>query len=378
MDKKVFINGKIITNGNIYEGYHLFTAGNRILNYSQEAFDTTAYQVIDVAGSYICPSFVDLQVMGADGALYGSHPTTEGLFTMEKALLKQGVGIFLPTVSTNSMAVLQQSIQIAADYKKKALGNFFGLHIEGPYINTKNRGAHPEEFILRPTLNSIQELLNGAPSIIKMMTIAPEKFDAQTLDFLEEQSIVLAMGHTGATYSETLDFLRRRQKSVTHLFNGMPSIHHRNPGPIPAIFAEKPYTSIVADGIHTDFAMIAFAKQNLGESLYLISDAATSNTKGIYQHADAGDRFVTHDPINQTPVLSGSKLTLLKAISNCVQYAGIPLAEAVNMATLYPSKLMGVDGEYGSIEYGKVANLVIFDSSYRISQTYFNGVAVFR
>lgn len=373
MEKKVFVNGKIISNGTIYDRYNMFTVGNRIQAISQEKFDSSFYQVIDLHGSYITPGFIDLQIMGAAGALYGSNPTSEGLHVMEQTLLKEGVCIFLPTVSTNSMEVLKQSIRIATQYREKALGNFLGLHIEGPYINEKNRGAHPQEFIRKPTVSDIQQMIEENQSVVKMMTIAPEKFDSQTLTYLEEQGIVLAMGHTGATYNETTDFLERGKKSVTHLFNGMPPIHHRNPGPIPAIFLKKPYTSIVADGIHVDFRMIAFAKQNLGESLYLVSDAATNCTIGIYQHTDAGDRYVTLNPVDNSTVLSGSKLTILKAIKNCVEEVGIPLAEAVNMATLYPAKLMGIEEDYGSISDGKLANFVVFDSNYQISQVYFNG-----
>jgi N-acetylglucosamine-6-phosphate deacetylase len=377
MNKKVFINGKIISNGTIYDGYNLFIVGNRIEAINKEKFDASSYQVINLLGRYISPGFVDLQIMGAAGVLYGSNPTAEGLYTMEQVLLKEGVCVFLPTVSTNSMEVLQQSIRIAKHYRQNTLGNFLGLHIEGPYINEKYRGAHPQEFIRKPTVSDIQEMLQENQSVVKMMTIAPEQFDLQTLEYLEEQEIVLSIGHTGATYDDTIDFLERGKKSVTHLFNGMPPIHHRNPGPIPAIFAKKPYTSIVADGIHVDFRMIAFAKQNLDESLYLISDAATNSTTGIYQHNDAGDRFVTLNPADNSTVLSGSKLTMLKAIKNCVEEVGIPLAEAVNMATLYPSKLIGIEQDYGSISNGKLANFVVFDINYTIMQVYFNGHKVF-
>lgn len=373
MEQKAFVNGKIITNNNIHDGYTLFTLGDRIVGFSKEFVDLAAYQVIDLKGNYVCPSFIDLQIMGADSALYGGNPTADALWAMEQSMLKQGVAVFLPTVSTNSMLIMQRSIRIAAQYQKKSLGNFFGLHIEGPYINKKNKGAHPKEFIRIPTVNDIKEMMQENKSVVKMMTIAPEQFDSATMTFLEEQKIVLAMGHTAATYNDTLAFLEGKQKTITHLFNGMPAIQHRAPGPIPAIFEKKPYTSIVADGIHVDFRMVAFAKQNLGESLYLISDAATSCSTGIYQHTDAGDRFVTKSTHDDTPVLSGSKLTMLQAIKNCVQQAGISLAEAVNMATLYPSKALGIEGDNGSIAVGRIANFVVFDSDYHIQEIYFRG-----
>ena len=209
-----------------------------------------------------------------------------------------------------------------------------------------------------------------------MLTIAPEQFDSETLRYLEDQHIILAMGHTSATYAEAINFFSGSQ-AVTHLFNGMPSIHHRNPGPIPAIFEKRPYTSIVADGIHVDFSIVAFAKRNLGEYLYLISDAATPCSTGVYQHKDDGDRFVTMNPDNGMEVLSGSKLTMMKAIKNCVQHVGITLEEAINMATLYPSRLLGIDKEYGSINSNKLGNLVVFDHNYEIQNVFFKGVSMF-
>lgn len=118
-------------------------------------------------------------------------------------------------------------------------------------------------------------------------------------------------------------------------------------GPIPAIFEKKPYTSIVADGIHVDFSIVAFAKRNLGEYLYLISDAVTPCSIGVYQHKDGGDRFVTINPENETEVLYGSKLTMMKTVKNCVRYIGITLEEAINMVTLYPSRVLDIDNEFG-------------------------------
>jgi len=375
MKNKVFINGRIISDGKIYDNYNLIISNDRIVEFIDETGSLTGYETIDLKGNYLCSGFIDLQIMGANGALYGGNPTPEGLDIMERALVKEGVVAFLPTISTNSLLVLKKAISIAKKYREKALGNFFGLHLEGPFISEKSRGAHPKEFIRKPSIEDIKEILNGDHDEVKMLTIAPEQFDGETLAYLDEQKIILAMGHTSATYLETINFFTGSQ-AVTHLFNGMPSIHHRNPGPIPAIFEKKPYTSIVADGIHVDFSIVAFAKRNLGEFLYLISDAATPCSTGIYQHKDGGNRFVTNNPDNETEVLSGSKLTMMKAIKNCVQYIGITLEEAINMATLYPSRLLGIDNEYGSIKSSKLANFVVFDHNYEIQNVYFKGVSM--
>ena len=144
-------------------------------------------------------------------------------------------------------------------------------------------------------------------------------------------------------------------------------MHHREPGYIPAIFEERPYTSIVADGIHVDFAMIRLAKRELGDKLFLITDAVTSATEGAYQHQFTGDRYVMPDG-----TLSGSCLTMLKAVQNCVQQCGIILAEAINMASLYPAQLASLSNK-GKIEAGFDADMIVFNDAFDVLATVHQG-----
>jgi N-acetylglucosamine-6-phosphate deacetylase len=119
--------------------------------------------------------------------------------------------------------------------------------------------------------------------------------------------------------------------------------------------------------------MVALAKRNLDDALYLISDAATPCDVGVYQHMERSDRYVTVDPLSKIEVLSGSKLTMLKAIANCVQFVGIDLPEAVNMATLYPARVLGIENSFGSLHAGRKANFVIFNESFKIINVIYKG-----
>ena len=148
------------------------------------------------------------------------------------------------------------------------------------------------------------------------MTIAPELQDQEVINYLHQQGIVISAGHSDASYEEALGFLNNPVKAATHLYNAMPKIHHREPGLVPAIFKMKPYTSIVADGIHVSFPMIELAKRELGDRLFLITDAVTETNEGIYPHIFKNDRYTMPDG-----TLSGSCLTMLKAVENCVKYA---------------------------------------------------------
>jgi N-acetylglucosamine-6-phosphate deacetylase len=208
-----------------------------------------------------------------------------------------------------------------------------------------------------------------ADGVIKMMTVAPELQDKEVIDYLNDNGVILSSGHSNATYQQGKSFLNSPIKAVTHLYNAMPQMHHREPGYIPAIFEERPYTSVVADGIHVDFAMIRLAKRELGDKLFLITDAVTTANEGTYQHQFTGDRYVMPDG-----TLSGSCLTMLKAVENCVNHLDIPLAEAINMASLYPAQLAGVNK--GKVKAGFDADLIVFDDNYQVKATFLAGKSV--
>lgn len=202
-----------------------------------------------------------------------------------------------------------------------------------------------------------------------MMTIAPELQDPDLLDYLHSNNIVISVGHSNATYEEALSFLNNPVKAATHLYNAMPKIHHREPGLVPAIFKLKPFTSIVADGIHVSFPMIEMAKRELGDRLFLITDAVTSATEGIYPHIFTGDRYTMPDG-----TLSGSCLTMLKAVENCVLKAGISLEEALRMGSTYPARLLD-DPKRGMLKPGYYADIIVFNENLEHHSTYLSGIS---
>jgi N-acetylglucosamine-6-phosphate deacetylase len=148
----------------------------------------------------------------------------------------------------------------------------------------------------------------------------------------------------------------------------MPAIHHREPGLIPAIFKTKPYTSIVADGVHVSFPMIELAKKEMGDKLFLITDAVTRSNQGAYQHVFTGDRYTMPDG-----TLSGSCLSMLKAVENCVNHVNIPIDEALRMASTYPAKLIK-DNKHGYLKTGYAADILVFDKNLQLKMTYFSGI----
>ena len=362
-------NLQIISDGQINRGKAILISGDKISSIVAENAIPKDAEKVDLQGAFVAPGLIDLQIYGSGGKLLSIDIEPAALRQMEDDLLKQGTTGFFATISTNTDSVIEQTIEVAREYRENSRGNFLGLHLEGPFINPLRNGAHNRDYIKKATLDLVQKWLEMADGVIKMMTIAPELQDKEVIDYLDDHGVILSSGHSNATYQEGKSFLNNPIPAVTHLYNAMPQMHHREPGYIPAIFEEKPYTSIVPDGIHVDFVMARLGKRELGDKLFFITDAVTETNHGPYQHKFKGDRYVLPNG-----TLSGSCLTMLKAVENGVKHIGVTLAEAVNMASLYPAQLAKLNK--GKIEAGFDADLIVFDEGYNVKGTYLAGKEV--
>lgn len=294
---------------------------------------------------------------------------------MEEAFAKHGTTGFLATMATNSNEVMHRGVEAAHTFRQshKSNGSWWGLHFEGPFLNPVRRGAHPAEFIQQCTVSTARDLTHGASGVVRMMTVAPESAEPEALKVIQDAGIILSCGHSNATCDEGVwAFTAGNVKAATHLYNAMPQMHHREPGLVAAILEVKPFTSIVADGIHVNYTMVRLAKRELGVRLFLITDAVTSTADGLYPHQLQGDRYTMPDG-----TLSGSSLSMLQAVRNCVEHCDIPIIEAVRMASLYPAQVLGVDDKKGGIREGLDADLVVFDDDWAVARTYINGVCVY-
>jgi N-acetylglucosamine-6-phosphate deacetylase len=404
----VFKNMSIVTSGVILEDMAVIICAGvieQIVNNDEDFNDLT---VVDLNGALLCPGFIDLQIYGSGKNLFGGHPSVAGLHQMESDLCTQGTTGFLATIATNSNDIMIRGIESAKLFSQQSSkGNYWGLHFEGPYLNGAKRGAHPLQFIQTASKENVTQLLDTADGAIKMMTIAAELVPSDIRALLAGRGVVLSCGHSNASFAEASTFFAPPPShspetqtpqpdaskvlslipTVTHLFNAMPALHHREPGLVAAVFEKQPFASIVADGVHVDFAMVRLAKKLLPDKLFLITDAVTESTEGTYPHklflpeemaigsidrTHTVDRYVMPDG-----TLSGSALTLPLAIRNCVLHCGIPLAEAVNMASLYPAQVLGLQGQRGEIREGCVADLCVMDRDFNVLRTYIAGVCVY-
>lgn len=309
----------------------------------------------------LAPAFIDLQIYGAGGQLFAAYPTSDSLFKLCAQCRVGGTDHFLPTIATNTYAVIKECIDAVKKYWSEGGKGVLGLHIEGPWINKVKKGAHVEALIHSPTPQEVRELLVYGKGVIKMITLAPEVCSHAVMEMIRSENIIISAGHSNATYREGIDAFNKGIRSATHLFNAMSPFHHRDTGLPGAVMQhEQVMASIIPDGFHVDFAAISIAKKVMQERLYIITDAVTETTKGLYPHTYSGEKYVSKG------ILSGSALTMAKGVKNLVEKAGIDLAEALRMASLYPAKLVGMDDELGKIEAGYRANFVSLNNNLEV------------
>ena len=366
---KVYHNGRIFTGTEILENQCVIVENNTITALVESQNIPKEAERIDLQGHLLAPSFIDIQIYGGNAHLFGEFPSVEALKATYDYCVAGGATHFLPTVATNSETIMLDAIEAVRDYWAQDGKGVLGLHLEGPYINKVKRGAHLIEHIKHhPSVSDIKKWLDKGKGIVKMMTLAPEVCSDEVIDLLQSNDILVSAGHTNATFEEATVAFDKGIHLATHLFNAMSPLQHRALGMVGAIFEHpKVQVSLVADGFHVDFAAIRIAKKVLGERLFLITDAVTENTvtprvmaqdalKGSYSHRLEGDKYVVADG-----TLSGSALTMVKCVQNCVEKVGIPLEESLRMASLYPARALSLDNRLGRIDQGFEANFVLLD-----------------
>jgi N-acetylglucosamine-6-phosphate deacetylase len=363
-------NCKLFKDNILFSDQTVLIENGRISKISNEKAPER-FKQIDAAGDLLCPSFIDLQIYGGGGALFSAYPTADSLRKMDDDLMHKGTTSFFACVATNTMDVVYQCMDAAKAYRSQAKG-FSGLHLEGPYLNPKKRGAHIEAYIHKAELDEVKRLIDYADGTVKMMTLAAELQDDEVINYLLDNQVLLSLGHSDANFEQATEAYNKGFKTTTHLFNAMPSIHHRAPNLPVALFNHPTaMSSIIVDGNHVDFEVVKMSFKQMKERLFLITDAVSECNIGPYQHELSGDKFITADG-----TLSGSNITMLQAVQNCVEHCGIPLNDAINMASLYPAKLMGMVDELGSLQIGNQANLLLLTSELELKEVFVGGLQI--
>lgn len=350
MTKKTFLAKQLFTGNHCLLNHAVVVENNQIVeilpNDKVAANAGPLYEII-------APAFLDIQIYGAQEKLLAVYPTADSLFRLYDYCSKGGASHFVVTVATNGSAVFHACIDAVKAYWEEGGRGCLGLHVEGPWINAAKKGAHLEEFIHSPSLEEVKNLLEYGKGVIKIITLAPEVCSKEIIELIQSAGIIVSAGHTNATFEEATVAFNNGIGTATHLYNAMSPLQHRAPGFVGAVFNHPTVmSSVVPDGYHVDFEAIKIAKKQMGDRLFVITDAVAETSVGPYPHHLAGDKYESNG------ILSGSALTMLSSLKNLVNKVGIPLEESLRMVSTYPAKAIKRSEDFGSIKVGAPANLV--------------------
>jgi len=331
-------------------------------------------QVLDAAGDWVSLGGVDLQINGALGFAFPDLESKEIeiLPKICQFLWNQGVDAFLPTLVTTSLDKFRRSLSTVADYIRSAKtadpainktkkAEIIGVHLEGPFLNPQKRGAHPVEFLLPLTIENVKQVLGDCAEVVKIITLAPElDSTGEVIPYLQSLGIAVSLGHSQATAEQAQQAFASGASMVTHAFNAMPSLHHREPGLLgAAIVYPGVKCGLIADGKHVSPTMIDFLLRagSYETGIFLVSDALAplGLPDGVYpwdsrqievRKGTAWVRLDYHTPL-ESATLAGTTLPLLAGVQNLVKWGICEPESAIALATESPRKAIGLSGIIG-------------------------------
>ena len=333
---------------------------------------------VDLAGAHLLPGFVDCQVNGGGGALFNDDPSVETIRTIGAAHRRFGTTAFLPTLISEDFTVIARAIKAVRQAIESKVPGVAGVHIEGPFINEARRGAHDSAKI-RDLDTRDMALLSSLETGRTLVTLAPEMISPATLRHLVREGVVLSAGHTDGTFEEVSAALKNGVRGVTHLFNAMSPLHHREPGAAGAALADPDcWCGLIVDGQHVHPAVLKIAlAAKRADRFMLVTDAMPSVGSDRDSFMLQGRKIHVKDGIcvDESGTLAGSAIDMATSVRNCVEMLGLPLERAARMASTYPAEFLGLDGEMGRIAPGQRANLVALDAKLRVRATWIDGAA---
>lgn len=389
-DRLAIVGGKLVMPQAVIEnGVVLCEEGRiRFAGPASEAKPETGSQVIDATGCTVMPGFIDTHFHGSSGDDVMANGV-EGIRRISRALLKFGTTGYLATTIAARHSELMQSVEDVvaaetADKQTPEAAALLGLHIEGPYINLKFKGAQPVEGIRDPNFDECRELLAAADGRIKIMTMAPElPGGLELIRFLKANGVEASLGHSDADYDTVLAAIDAGATRATHLYNAMSGVHHRKPGLASACLNEPGIQAeLICDGVHVHPRMAQLAWRAKGkDGITLITDATAAQGVGDGIFTLGGFQIEVRGPLCTLldgVTIAGSVLTMNRAIGNAMDFTGMSLLDAAHTSSFAPARLCGVADRKGSIEVGKDADLAILHPDFSVSHTIRAGVVAYQ
>ena len=376
--KQALLGSQIFCGERFYDHHALLIDGNSIIEIVDEKNIPNAFNKIELDQGIIAPGFIDLQVNGGGGILFNNRPTKESLNTIINAHQFFGTTSIMPTVISDSIKVLTKCTRAVTQEIKKNSA-LLGIHMEGPIFSLKYRGVHQKKYISKLSSEYL-ELFSNLKEFPVILTLAPECISIKDLNHLASLGLKIMAGHTDASYDELEQAAKNNLNGFTHLFNAMSQMSARKPGAVgAALDFDNLYASIIVDlhHVHHSLIKLAYQKKPIGKLFFISDSMATINhgepTFELYDEvvSEQNGRIT-----NAEGKLAGSSITQIDAVKNAYQKCNIPLDHALAMASRYPAEFIGVDRYLGSLKPNYRADLVHFDSNFKVNNVWTSGVKI--
>lgn len=386
-------NNIIIQNAKVYQENKVLEKGCITLQYGKiisvtenpMELDTTSAQIIDGTGYSVIPGFIDTHIHGANGYDV-MNATEDALDKMANILPCEGTTSFLATTVTQSKENIEKALINVAEYKNK-VGNaeVLGVHLEGPFINVKKKGAQLEEYVIEPDMKLFEKWQEMAKGKIKTITVAPECDKKGTfIPYLVKSGVNVSAGHTNSKFKGIKDAVELGVNQLTHICNAMEGIHHRDVGAVGALFHIKTLNAeLIADNIHVTPEMMQIIYNNVGSNrIILITDSMMAKYLSVGRYELGGQSVVVSEDRatleDNDSILAGSILKMVDAVKNMLSLDGVSMKDAIQMASINPAKQIGVFDRKGSIAVGKDGDILLVDDNLNIKYTICNGTIAYK
>lgn len=375
----MIISGGKVFAGAGFEARDVATCGEMFVD-EQTADASSRAEVVDASGCWVIPGLIDVHFHGAMGHDF-CDADDEGIAAIARFEASCGVTTILPTTMTLPEERLIPIVSTVANHACAAgEAAIAGINMEGPFISPGKVGAQNPAYVRAASVAEFERWQRAAQGLIKLVDVAPE--EPGNVGFIREVSpdVRVSIAHTCTDYEVAKNAFEAGARQMTHLYNAMPSLHHRNPGPIAAAAERSDVTcEIIADGVHIHPAMVRLAFRLFPERMILISDSLRACGLGDGTFELGGQEFTVRG--NRATIangsLAGSVSTVMACLRTAVTKMGIPLEDAVRAATMTPARAVGIYGQRGSIEAGKVADAVVLDAELNVKHVVLRGELLF-
>ncbi len=374
---KCIINGKIVLENQILQN-KVLVFDNKIVDIANEI--PNECEIIDAKGKFVTPGLIDIHIHGNMGkdTMEGSE---EALSIIANSIARHGVTSFLPTTMTMDEGLINNALKSIKDCMKNKIkgSQILGAHLEGPFINNDYKGAQNSKFIVSPSY----DLIKRYEDVIKIITYAPEtdKEFEFTKEIRKNTDIVLSIGHSNAKFEEAREAINLGASNITHIFNGMNGLNHRDPGVVGAALTTNVYCEMIADEIHILKDLFQFILNNKGEDkIVLITDSIEAGGLDDGEYSLGGQKVIVKD--NQARLesgnLAGSVMPLNKMVYNFMNNTNLDINKVIKLASINPAKSIKIDDKKGSLEIGKDADIAIFDEKLNCYMSINNGEIIYK